>query len=162
VSGTSSIHPEQLNAVSGRFSEVGRDLGEVIRQAGERLDDLGDPWGDDEEGEQFASRYLSAAELGMRALTMLAISVPQIGVGLSQMGSTYSLNETDLATISRQLGASSPAGGHDLGPAAGGGGGLLASVDLPSSGAIELAMNPDRSGTSTAQREAVPAARDVH
>jgi len=142
VSGTSSIHPEQLNAVSGRFSEVGRDLAEVIRQDGERLDDFGDPWGDDEEGKLFARQYLSAAELGMRALMMLAISVPQIGVGLSQMGSTYSLNETDLATITRQLGASSPAAGHDPGPAAGGGGGLLTSVDLPSSGAIGLAMNP--------------------
>jgi hypothetical protein len=95
--------------------------------------------------EQFASQYLSAAKLGMRALTMLAISIPPIGVGLSQMGSAYSLNETDLATITRQLGASSPSAGDDPGPAAGGGSGLLTSVDLPSSGAIELAMNPDLS-----------------
>jgi hypothetical protein len=140
VGGTSSIHPEQINAVSGRFSDVGQELAEVIRRDGERLADVGDAWGDDEEGEQFARQYIPTAQLAIQALSRLALSIPQIGVGLCQMGRDSSLNESNIA---EQLGASLSASGVGPGLAVNGGSRWLTvegGVSTPST--TELAMNP--------------------
>ena len=145
MNGFVSLNPEQLDAVSTRFSDVGAEISRVIREDGQRLDDAGQPWGNDEEGEAFARVYEPAAEAVMHALVKLALSIPQIGVGIREMATTATVHEHNLAG---QLGAPPTttipaAAGADPVPAAGGRSGLLnASVGAAPPSAIELALNP--------------------
>lgn len=144
MSGTSSIHPDQINAVSARFSEVGEELAEVIRRDGELLDEVGDAWGNDEAGEQFARQYIPAAQLAIQALSALALSLPRIGVGLAQMGRDVSLNESNIAA---QLGASLSTG--DIGPGltvGDGGRSLNDAAGMSTASPTDVVMNPSRYG----------------
>jgi hypothetical protein len=139
-----SIDPEQLNSVSSRFSEVGSELADVIKRDGALLDEAGEPWGADEEGEQFARAYQPAANAAMHALVAVALSVPRIGAGLRQMAQSASANESNIVD---QLGAPSalpsPRFGATPAPVFGGGGSLSAAVGPPIPSAIARALNPD-------------------
>jgi hypothetical protein len=144
VGGTSSIHPEQINAVSERFSAVGQELAEVIKRDTERLADVGDAWGNDEAGEQFARLYIPAAQLAIQALSTLAISIPRIGVDLCQMGRESSLNESNIAA---QLGASLSASGVGPGLTVDGGSRLLnVAAGVSTRSSTDLVMNPSLYG----------------
>ena len=141
MDGSLSIYPEQLNAVSGRFREVGDDLANAIKRDAVRLDEAGEPWGGDEEGERFARAYQPAATAAMRALVEVALSIPRIGVNLRGIAQSTSDNEANIADGLRNSGSSSGlAGGAGFGgldgPPYGGPAG-------PGPGAITRALNPD-------------------
>ena len=142
VNGSVFIDPEQLHSVSRRFSAVGSDLAHVIKQDAAHLDEAGKPWGEDEEGEQFARQYEPAAQAAMHALVAVALSIPRIGDGLRQMAQSASTNESNLVG---QMGPPSlPTSANGSVPVAGGGDGMLSgAVGAQGPSAIARALNPD-------------------
>ena len=137
MDGSLSIYPEQLGSVSGRFTEVGDDLAEAVKAGAARLDEAGEPWGRDDEGEQFARAYQPAATAAMHALVEVAQCIPRIGVGLRHMAASASSNEADIAVGLRDSGRSAGLG------AGSGFGGVDGSMSAgPGPGAIARALNP--------------------
>jgi hypothetical protein len=145
--------------VSGRFSDVGADLVEAIREDAQRLERVGEPWGRDEEGEEFARHYEPAAEQAMRALVMVARSLPEIGVRLQGMAQSVLDNERNtahqLVDPSRPVGAGT-AGITSL-PLMRTGGSLSAAVGY-TPGDIERVLDPQRYASAGTEETPSPAA----
>ncbi|GAA3768667.1 hypothetical protein GCM10022225_64050 [Plantactinospora mayteni] len=87
--------PDAALTAAGRLNGVGERLSTAMARAVAALDAAGDPWGNDEIGQEYRNSFAATAELKV-ALTRIAESVSAFGAVAST--SVDTLIEVDLRT----------------------------------------------------------------
>ncbi len=84
-----AVRPDDLRAVAPRFTAESDRLRHAVEQLRVRLEALGQPWGDDEQGMQFAAAYEASSTKIDRAVSLLAEGLMSIDQALSAMADNY-------------------------------------------------------------------------
>ncbi len=85
-----SIQPEQVQGAGPAFSTASADVQGAVGQLQSALAGLGNFWGDDEQGAQFAAGYQPQAEKVQLAAGNIATGLSSVAEGLDAHGANHS------------------------------------------------------------------------
>lgn len=93
ASGEISIHPDEITAQAPTFATESDALSNALHRLQSSLDGLGQPWGQDKQGNQFGSAYTPQRDAVLKALGTLVTGLNSIHEGLSSHAANHA--ETD-------------------------------------------------------------------
>lgn len=92
--GFSSDHAT-LARHAGEFADHAEHAGRIARDLNQSLDGLGEPWGDDEVGQSFASVYSGPAQETRTGMDAASGHLTEMGTRLRAMATAYRDVDTD-------------------------------------------------------------------
>ncbi|MGC0421679.1 WXG100 family type VII secretion target [Embleya sp. AB8] len=85
--------PSDFTAAGKSFTDAGRRVAEIRTTLKTTIEGLGECWGDDDLGHEFAKEYTPARDKVLEALEALAKGLDKIGKGLDKSATDYQTTE---------------------------------------------------------------------
>lgn len=86
---------EDLYATAPAFRRAGGEIGDEVQRATQKLEGLGNFWGNDDPGRKFGAAYAHYQSRLLSLLSVVAGEVEGIGDGITKMADQYGAAEHD-------------------------------------------------------------------
>jgi len=108
------VDTDGLRNAAGSLSQLTTRVVNIANQLQGTLGSLGEPWGDDDTGQQFASKYLGPADQIMQGINSIGSVLDSTVQGLGTMANGYSATEEENRSSIKLASGSSQSGTDQL------------------------------------------------